>query len=63
MSQDSITMSLDLYGPADSQTLNKTTEANKLPQVETIRGDQFVQNFFIVLQDMNAKYERDTQVV
>ena len=62
MSQDSITISLDLHGPADSQTLNKTEET-KPDQMETIRGDQFVQNFFIVLQDMNSRYEREPSVV
>jgi hypothetical protein len=37
MSQDSITISLDLAGPADLKNQNKVPE-----QLETIRGDQFV---------------------
>lgn len=58
MSQDSITISLDLAGPADLKNQEKVPE-----QLETIRGDQFVQNFFIILQDMNARIERDGLVV
>jgi hypothetical protein len=60
ISQDSIAVSMDLQGPADtSHIIHPKPEEKEV----TIRGTRFVQNFFTTLQDLNEKYEKNNEVL
>ena len=64
VSQDSVSLSIDMLGPADqSQSAQNAEKIQNAKREVTIKGTQYIQNFFIILQDLNARYEKDSSVI
>lgn len=59
-SQDSASISIDLQGPVEQSQLPIASKNLTSSQKDvTIHGTQFIQNFFIILNDLNSRLEKD----